>query len=122
MKEIVRERRLLNIWILRISIALCALLIAIGLIIFFVHGSTPILVTPSGSLREMIQTSIHGSIGLHASAFLDAAIIVLLLTPMARLVAGIYVSARVRDWLYVGIGMLVLALVIVGVIAGQSGV
>ncbi|MGA9854861.1 MAG: DUF1634 domain-containing protein [Gammaproteobacteria bacterium] len=122
MNEIVRERRLLNIWILRVSIALCALLIAVGLAIFFVHGSTHILATPSGSLREMIHASIQGSIGLHAGAFLDAAIIVLLLTPMARLVAGIYVSARVRDWLYVGIGVLVLALVIIGVIAGQSGV
>lgn len=122
MNGIVRERRLLNIWILRVSIALCALLIAVGLAIFFIHGSMHIPATPSGSLREMIQVSIQGSIGLHASAFLDAAIIVLLLTPMARLVAGIYVSARVRDWLYVGIGVLVLALVIVGVIAGQSGV
>jgi uncharacterized membrane protein len=122
MNEIVRERRLLNIWILRVSIALCALLIATGLVIFFVHGSTHILVTPGGSLREMIHASIQGSMGLHAAAFLDAAIIVLLLTPMARLVAGIYVSARVRDWLYVAIGTLVLVLVIIGVIAGQIGV
>jgi len=48
--------------------------------------------------------------------------VVLLLTPVARLLVGIYVSARVRDWLYVAIGMLVVALVITGVIAGQSGV
>ncbi|HVA55445.1 MAG TPA: DUF1634 domain-containing protein [Gammaproteobacteria bacterium] len=122
MSEIVRERRLLNIWILHISIALCALLIAVGLAIFFVHGSINISATPSGSLREMIQAAIQGSIGLHASAFLDAAIIVLLLTPMARLLAGIYVSARVHDWLYVAIGALVLALVITGVIAGQIGI
>jgi uncharacterized membrane protein len=121
MKEIVRERRLLNVWILRISIVLCALLIVIGLTIFLMHGSVRINSTPGGSLSEMIHASIRGSIGLHASAFLDAAIIVLLLTPMARLVAGIYVSARVRDWLYVSIGVLVLALVIIGVIAGQSG-
>lgn len=122
MNEIVRERRLLNIWILRVSIMLCALLIALGLLIFFVRGSGNVQEASSGSLREMIHASIQGSIGLHAGAFLDAAIIVLLLTPMARLVAGIYVSARVRDWLYVGVGVLVLALVIVGVIAGQSGV
>ncbi|MDE2091734.1 MAG: DUF1634 domain-containing protein [Gammaproteobacteria bacterium] len=122
MNEIVRERRLLNIWILRVSITLCALLIAVGLAMFFVHGNTSMPATPSGSLREMIHTSIQGSIGFHASAFLDAAIIVLLLTPMARLLAGIYVSARVRDWLYVGIGVVVLALVVIGVVAGQSGV
>jgi len=94
----------------------------VGLAIFFVHSSIHISATPSGSLREMIQAAIQGSIGLHASAFLDAAIIVLLLTPMARLLAGIYVSARVHDWLYVAIGALVLALVITGVIAGQIGV
>ena len=122
MNEIVRERRLLNIWILRVSIALCVLLIAIGLAIFFVHGGARIPATPSGSLRQIVHSAAHGSIGLHASAFLDAAIVLLLLTPMARLAAGIYVSVRVRDWLYVGIGALVLGLVIIGVIAGQSGV
>jgi uncharacterized membrane protein len=122
MSEIVRERRLLNIWILRISIVACALFIFIGLTIFLMHGGGRMNAIPSGSLGEMIHVAIQGSVGLHASAFLDAAIIVLLLTPMVRLAAGIYVSARARDWLYVGIGVLVLALVVVGVLAGQSGV
>jgi len=121
MNEIVRERRLLNIWILRVSIVLCALLIVVGLAIFFVHGGAHIPATPSGSLRRIMHSAAHGSVGMHASAFLDAAIVVLLLTPVARLLVGIYVSARVRDWLYVAIGMLVVALVITGVIAGQSG-
>ncbi|MDE2196711.1 MAG: DUF1634 domain-containing protein [Gammaproteobacteria bacterium] len=122
MSEIVRERRLLNTWILRASIVLCLLLIVIGLSVFFVHGGTHIPATPSGSLRQIIRHAVHAGTGLHAGTFLDAGVIVLLLTPMARLLAGIYVSARVRDWLYVAIGVLVLALVIIGVIAGQSGV
>jgi uncharacterized membrane protein len=122
MKEIVRERRLLNIWILRVSITVCALFIVIGLTTFLVHGSPSMNAIPNGSLSKMIHAAIQGGIKLHAAAFLDAAIMLLLLTPMLRLVAGIYVSARVRDWLYVGIGALVLALVIIGVIAGQIGV
>ena len=68
-------------------------------------------------LSAILDTVLHGGIGFHASAFLDTAIVVLL-TPVARLLVGIYVSARVRDWLYVAIGVLVVA----GVVIGQFGV
>jgi uncharacterized membrane protein len=47
-------------------------------------------------------------------------VIALLLTPLARLAAGIYVSARARDGLYALIGLLVLLLVLVGIVSGQS--
>lgn len=121
-EEIVRERRLLNTWILRTSIVLCVAFIVVGLVLFFLHGGAPIQAMPSGSLGQLLRQTVGQALGLHASAFLEVGIILLLLTPMVRLAAGIYVSARVRDWLYAVIGLLVLGLVILGVIAGQSGV
>ena len=122
MNRLVRERRLLNIWILRASISLCLLLIIAGLALFFLHGANRLPAAPNGSLSSILQRAVRRGTGLHASAFLDAAIVVLLLTPMVRILAGVYVSARARDWLYTGISLLVLALVVTGVIAGQFGI
>jgi uncharacterized membrane protein len=118
--RIVRERRLLNLWILRGGIALCVLFSVAGLGVFFARGGTNDSVALSGSLRDILRETVQGSIGLHAGALLHAGLIVLLLTPLARLAAGIYVSARARDGLYAIIGLLVLALVLVGIVAGQS--
>ncbi|HEX5339527.1 MAG TPA: DUF1634 domain-containing protein [Gammaproteobacteria bacterium] len=115
-----RERRLLNIWIVRASVALCLLCFGIGLGIALLHnGQAPAI--PSGSLTHILRAAAHDSIGLHAGAFLNAGLVILLLTPMARLLAGVYVSVRMRDWLYAAIGLLVVALVIIGLLAGQSG-
>ncbi|MGH8378285.1 MAG: DUF1634 domain-containing protein [Gammaproteobacteria bacterium] len=119
MNTLARQRQLLATWILRISISLCLLFIVIGLAIFFIHGASRVPAAPRGHLGSILDTVMHSGIGLHASAFLVAAIVVLLLTPIARLLSGVVMSARARDWLYVGIGLIVLALVIVGLFAGQ---
>lgn len=121
MNRLVRERRLLNTWILRASIGACLLLIVIGMAMFFVHG-VRLPMPPRGSLWEILKRAAGRGVRLHSDAFLDIAIIVLLLTPMMRLLDGVYVSARASDWLYAGIGLLVLALVVSGVIAGQIGI
>lgn len=120
MKDLARQRQLLAIWILRTSILLCLLFIIIGLGIFLVRGATHLPTAPSGRLGAILESVVHGSIGLHASAFLVAAIVVLLLTPIARLLSGVVVSARAHDALYVVIGLIVLALVIAGLLIGQA--
>jgi uncharacterized membrane protein len=119
--RIVRERRLLNLWIVRVGITLCVAFCVAGLGVFFAHRGADAPATLSGSLRHILGEALEGSLGLHAGALLYAGVIVLLLTPLARLVAGIYVSARARDALYAVIGCLVLALVLVGIVAGQTG-
>ncbi|MGH8306758.1 MAG: DUF1634 domain-containing protein [Gammaproteobacteria bacterium] len=119
MNTLARQRQLLARWILRISISLSLLFIVIGLVIFFIHGGSRIPTPPSGRLTAILDTVMHSGIGLHASAFLVAGIVVLLLTPIARLLSGVVMSARARDWLYVAIGLIVLALVFVGLFAGQ---
>lgn len=122
MNRLVRERRLLNIWILRASIGFCLLLVVTGLVLFFFHGSARLPAAPSGSLFSIIRHAVMRSASLHADAFLDAGIVLLLLTPMVRPLAGVYISARARDWLYTCIGLLVLMLVVSGVVAGQLGI
>jgi uncharacterized membrane protein len=119
--ELARQRQQLTAWILRVSISLCLALIGLGLLLFFLRGDK-LPATPSGSLLAILANAWQRGIGLHASGFLDTGIVVLLLTPVVRLVAGVYVSARARDWLYAAIGLVVLGLVVTGLIAGQSGI
>jgi uncharacterized membrane protein len=111
----------LNLWILRGGIALCVMFSVAGLGVFLARGGSQIPATASGSLRHIIREAMQGSIALHAGALLYAGVIVLMLTPLARLAAGIYVSARARDGLYALIGLLVLMLVLVGIVSGQPG-
>ncbi|HET7396078.1 MAG TPA: DUF1634 domain-containing protein [Gammaproteobacteria bacterium] len=120
MNRIVHERRLLNIWIVRASVAVCLLCFGIGVTIFLWHGGQA-PASPSGSLLHILKLAVQAGAGWHASAFLNAGLVILLLTPMVRLVAGVYVSLRMRDWLYAVIGLIVIALVLIGLLAGQSG-
>lgn len=118
--KLTRERRFLTRLILRTSIGLCLVLIVVGLMIFFVQGGRHIPVNPSGKFSVILDHAVRGGAGLHASAFLTAGIVVLLLTPVARLLSGVVMSARAHDRLYTVIGLVVLALVVAGLLIGQA--
>jgi uncharacterized membrane protein len=118
--HIVRERRLLNVWIVRASVTLCVGFLLLGLLLFFMHGSR-MPTMPAGSLLDILHGIVLGGSSWQASAFLDAGLLILLLTPMARLLAGIYVSFRMRDWTYALVGLIVVALVVIGLLVGQVG-
>lgn len=120
MNPLTRQRQFLVRLILRTSISLCLLLIIIGLAIFFARGGTHVPVNPSGKFSSILERAMHGGAGLHASAFLIAGIVVLLLTPIARLLGGVVMSARAHDRLYAVIGLVVLALVVAGLLIGQA--
>lgn len=122
MNDLAQHRRRLTAWILRLSIGLCLLLILLGLALFLAQGGTRAPAFPGGSLVDILSGAWRRGERLHAGAFLDAGLAVLLLTPVARLVAGVYVSARAKDWLYVLIGLIVLGLVAAGLLAGQASV
>jgi len=117
---LVEQRRRITAWILRVSIALCLGLLLIGMAIFLLRGGERAPLNPSGSLLDIFDAALQQGKALHAGAFLVAGLLVLLLTPATRLVAGIYVSARARDALYVLIGLVVLGLVIAGLLMGQA--
>jgi uncharacterized membrane protein len=120
--RLTRERQFLSRLILRTSISLCLSLIIIGLAIFFAHGGAHMPMNPAGRLSAILDRAVHDGAGLHASAFMTAAIVVLLLTPVARLLSGIVVSVRAHDRLYVAIGLVVVLLVIAGLLIGQATV
>ncbi len=115
------QRRLINLWILRASIGLSLAAILIGLGVFLVEGADYVPHTPSGSITAIVAYVWQEALGLHASAFLDFGVLVMLFTPLARLVAGVVANVRLRDWLYTSIGLIVTVLVVIGLWAGQGG-
>lgn len=120
MSDLVEHRRRVNLRLLQVSITLCIACILAGLAIFFAEGAARTPTMPRGSLLAILESAFRGGEGMRAGAFLDAGLLVLLLTPVARLLAGIYVSARARDWLYVLIGLVVMGLVVSGFLIGQT--
>ncbi|HEV2331546.1 MAG TPA: DUF1634 domain-containing protein [Gammaproteobacteria bacterium] len=115
------QRRFINLWILRTSIGLSLASILIGLSVFLTKGANYTPHTPAGSIASIIVDAWQDALSLHASAFLDFGMLVILFTPLVRLGAGIVASMRARDWLYVLTGLVVVALVSLGMLTGQAG-
>jgi uncharacterized membrane protein len=115
------QRRLVTFWLLRISIGLAAFSILVGLTLFLARGAVYFPRTPSGRIDQILAYVWQESLAGRPSAFMDAGILVILLTPLARLASGVIANARSRDWLYVGIGAVVMALVLIGLFSGANG-
>ncbi|HEY3645151.1 MAG TPA: DUF1634 domain-containing protein [Gammaproteobacteria bacterium] len=113
------QRRLITLLILRLSIGLAAFSILVGLTLFLARGAAYFPTTPSGRIDAILGYVWHEALAMRPSAFLDAGLLVILFTPLVRLLSGVVANARVRDWLYVGIGVVVIALVSVGLFSGQ---
>jgi uncharacterized membrane protein len=115
------QRRLISLWILRVSIGLAASCILVGLALFLARGGVYFPRTPSGLIDQILAYIWREARALRPSAFMDAGILVILFTPLARLASGVVANVRARDWLYVGIGVVVIALVVTGLFTSQSG-
>jgi uncharacterized membrane protein len=116
------QRRAVTVWILRASIAFTVLLILVGLELFALRGGAYFPRSPAGSLLEIAAYAWREMRNLRPSAWFDAALLVVLLTPLARLLSGVVASLRARDWGYVVIGLVVVTLVSIGLFAGQAGI
>ena len=114
------QRRLITLWILRLSIGLAVFSILVGLTLFLARGAVYFPRTPSGRIDQILVYIWTEALALRPSAFMDAGMLVILFTPLARLASGVVANARARDWLYVAIGAIVIALVMTGLLTGTS--
>lgn len=107
------------IGILRLGVMVSAALIVIGLLAQILKGGAAPQAL-GGSFPILLSRVAGGVLRLEPAALVDAGLLVLLVTPMARVAAGIVASARARDAAYVIIGLVVLALVLYGLLSGQA--
>jgi uncharacterized membrane protein len=100
-------------WILRIGLALSALLMAVGVCLAWAEGrllAHPVTVSELGSLLARGRPS----------AFMEAGILVLLATPMLRVLTLIGVFARERDIRFAAAAVVVAGLLVLGVLLGPG--
>jgi uncharacterized membrane protein len=107
--------------VLRGGVLLSAGLLILGALLYFVRvlwGGAP--ANPRSfphTLGDVFYGLGHGD----PWAILALGLIVLLLTPVARVFISIFAFARERDWLYVGITTLVLLILLVSFLLGRGG-
>jgi len=115
------QRRFITLLILRTSIGLAVFSILLGLMLFLARGGAYFPTTPSGPITSILAYVWHEARALRPSAFMEAGILVILFTPLVRLLSGVVANAQMRDWSYVLIGLVVIGFVSAGLFAGQAG-
>lgn len=115
------EMRLGNL--LRTGMALAAGVVLTGGIIYLVrHGhEMPAYHTFRGQpavLRTM-KGVLADSLDLHGRGIIQLGLLLLIATPIARVAFAAYGFARQRNWMYVGISTLVLALLLYGLLVSK---
>jgi uncharacterized membrane protein len=107
--------------VLRGGVLLSAGLLILGALLYFarvlVGGAPANPLTFPHSLGDVF----HGLGQGDPLAILALGLIVLLLTPVARVLISIFAFARERDWLYVAITTLVLLILLVSFLLGRGG-
>jgi uncharacterized membrane protein len=106
------SERSLVVWILRIGLTLATALMAVGVVLAWAEGR---LTTHPVTLSQIGSMLTHG----RPSAAMEAGILVLLATPMLRVLALIVVFARERDFRFVTAAATVATLLILGVFLGH---
>jgi uncharacterized membrane protein len=104
--------------LLQVGVTLSALVVLAGGVVFlFRHGGEPIdygvfkgepteLRSPTG----IIEDALHGS----GRGWIQLGLLLLIATPVARVAFSVYAFARQRDFLYVGVTLIVLAVLLFG--------
>jgi uncharacterized membrane protein len=107
--------------ILRVGVVAAAALVAAGGIAYLVGhgGGAPLYRVFHGAPAELtsIRGIVRGAAGLRALFVVQLGLIVLMATPVARVIACGVAFAWERDWKYVAVSMVVLGLLLVSLIA-----
>lgn len=100
-------------WILRIGVAAATLLMAVGTGLALVEGR---LSAHPVTLAEFGSILVHG----RPSAFMEAGILLLLATPMLRVLAMIGVFSRDRDIRFAAAAVAVACLLVLAALLGRG--
>ena len=101
--------------LLRIGLLLAVFLLMVGLVLAALGHGTPVP-------RHTSISAIPRAIGhLEAGGFFSLGLLVLLITPAARVVALLIAFVRDRAWLFASFSLLVLVVLVLSGVLGVSG-
>ncbi len=119
---LLRRTELIISHVLRGGVLLSAAVILIGVVLFYIRWL--------GSGERLHVTSFPHSLGAVGSglahgdplAVIALGLLLLLATPVLRVAVSVITFALERDWLYTGITLLVLAILVLSFVLGRGGV
>ena len=118
---LVRQAELLISHVLRGGVVLGAIVITVGLVAFYArYGPNPPLTIAQIYPHSLEQTFVglaHGA----PQAIMVLGLLILLATPVVRVAVSIVAFALERDWTYIAITALVLAILLVSFLLGKAG-
>ena len=107
--------------VLRGGVLLSAALIALGTAMYFWQALTGHGGAGEGSFPHTLGATLAGVAAGSPAAVIVLGLLVLLATPLLRIIVSIAIFARQRDWLYVAITLLVLAILLFSFALGKGG-
>jgi len=106
---------------LRTGVVIAALVVLAGGVLYLTHhGSTAISFRQfKGEPAELrsIMGICRDALTFHSLGLIQLGILVLIATPVSRVVFSVFAFAEERDWMYVGITLIVLALLLYSLLA-----
>ena len=106
-----------SVWVLRGGLALSMLVMLIGIVFSFLHGTATVQRMSSEAFEYRPSNIWQGIRRGHGKSIIEAGIYLLVLTPVLRVATSMILFAfSGRDWVYVLITALVLALTLAGLL------
>jgi uncharacterized membrane protein len=120
-QERLRQAELLISYVLRGGVLLSAAIIALGTVLFYIryfasHGHDA-QITIYHTITGVLADVAHGD----PVAIIALGLLVLLLTPVLRVVVSVVTFALEHDWLYTGITLLVFCILLLSFLLGRGG-
>jgi uncharacterized membrane protein len=110
--------------LLRVGVVLAAALVLLGAVLYLIHDGSG---TPHYRVFRGEPAYLRSLPGIVADAWsldglgvIQFGLLVLIATPVARVVFAALAFALERDWLYVGVTLLVLAVLVYSLTAGRG--
>jgi len=111
-------------WVLRIGVIVSISVVFVGGVIYiYRHGGAVPNYSKFNGVPNFVQLHgiINGIINLRGRSIIQAGIILLIATPILRIVFSTVSFVLEKDYLYVGISLLVLLIIIISSISGHAG-
>jgi uncharacterized membrane protein len=120
--DLVRQTELLISGVLRAGVLLSAAVIAIGVLDFYrLYFFFPHDVALQSGFPHSFGGVISSALSGNPKGIIASGLLILLLTPVVRVAVSILAFAVERDWRYVVITFIVLAILIISFILGRGG-
>jgi uncharacterized membrane protein len=112
-------------WILRLGISLSMLIVIIGGCVYlYRHSDEQVHYNEFVGVPDFVHSASgiwHGIFTLRGRAIIQAGIVLLIATPVIRIIFSAIGFALEKDWLYLGITLLVLLVIAASAFTGHAG-